>query len=61
MPPASRCSTCSRAANGAAALAAGRLYLVDPLGNLMMSYERDAPVKGLLDDLKKLLNLSHIG
>jgi hypothetical protein len=47
--------------NGAAALAAGRLYLVDPLGNLMMSYERGAPVKGLLDDLKKLLNLSHIG
>jgi cytochrome oxidase Cu insertion factor (SCO1/SenC/PrrC family) len=47
--------------NGVAALAAGRLYLVDPLGNLMMSYERGAPVKGLLDDLKKLLNLSHIG
>ena len=42
-------------------LAEGRLYLVDPLGNLMMSYERGAPVKGLLDDLKKLLNLSHIG
>jgi cytochrome oxidase Cu insertion factor (SCO1/SenC/PrrC family) len=40
---------------------AGRLYLVDPLGNLMMSYERGAPVKGLLDDLRKLLNLSHIG
>ncbi|MEQ1579129.1 MAG: SCO family protein [Steroidobacteraceae bacterium] len=48
-------------ANGVDALAAGRLYLVDPLGNLMMSYERGAPVKGLLDDLKKLLNLSHIG
>lgn len=48
-------------ANGVDALDAGRLYLVDPLGNLMMSYERDAPVKGLLDDLKKLLNLSHIG
>ena len=47
--------------NGVEALAAGRLYLVDPLGNLMMSYERGAPVKGLLDDLKKLLNLSHIG
>lgn len=49
------------AANGVEAMAAGRLYLVDPLGNLMMSYERGAPVKGLLDDLKKLLNLSHIG
>ena len=49
------------AADGTATLTAGRLYLVDPLGNLMMSYGRDAPVKGLLDDLKKLLNLSHIG
>jgi cytochrome oxidase Cu insertion factor (SCO1/SenC/PrrC family) len=49
------------AVNGVEALASGRLYLVDPLGNLMMSYERGAPVKGLLDDLKKLLNLSHIG
>lgn len=47
--------------NGVEVLDAGRLYLVDPLGNLMMSYERGAPVKGLLEDLKKLLNLSHIG
>lgn len=49
------------AAGGVDVLEAGRLYLVDPLGNLMMSYERGAPVKGLLEDLKKLLNLSHIG
>lgn len=49
------------AAGTVAAIDAGRLYLVDPLGNLMMSYERGAPAKGLLDDLKKLLNLSHIG
>jgi cytochrome oxidase Cu insertion factor (SCO1/SenC/PrrC family) len=44
--------------------AAGRehsLYIVDPLGNLVMRYDtRDTP-KGLLDDLKKLLKLSHIG
>lgn len=39
----------------------GRIYLVDPLGNLMMKYDRDAPQKALLDDLKKLLKLSHIG
>lgn len=39
----------------------GRIYLVDPLGNLMMKYEADAPQKGLLEDLKKLLKLSHIG
>jgi cytochrome oxidase Cu insertion factor (SCO1/SenC/PrrC family) len=41
--------------------AAGRIYLVDPLGNLMMSYPRSAPNKALLTDLKKLLRLSHIG
>ncbi len=39
----------------------GRIYIVDPLGNLMMSYAADAPRKGLLEDLKKLLKLSHIG
>jgi cytochrome oxidase Cu insertion factor (SCO1/SenC/PrrC family) len=49
------------AAGTLAATEAGRLYLVDPLGNLMMSYEQGAPAKGLLEDLKKLLNLSHIG
>lgn len=40
---------------------AGRIYIVDPLGNLMMSYEAGAPEKGLLEDMKKLLKLSHIG
>jgi cytochrome oxidase Cu insertion factor (SCO1/SenC/PrrC family) len=46
---------------GAQAVSHGRIYLVDPLGNLMMKYEPDAPQKALLDDLKKLLKLSHIG
>ncbi|HEX4387748.1 MAG TPA: hypothetical protein VH109_03890 [Steroidobacteraceae bacterium] len=37
------------------------VFVVDPLGNLMMSYDvRDNP-RGLLEDLKKLLRLSHIG
>lgn len=40
---------------------AGRIYIVDPLGNLMMSYASDAPPKGLLEDLEKLLKLSRIG
>jgi cytochrome oxidase Cu insertion factor (SCO1/SenC/PrrC family) len=40
---------------------AGRIYIVDPLGNLMMSYSPAAPSKGLLEDMKKLLKLSHIG
>jgi cytochrome oxidase Cu insertion factor (SCO1/SenC/PrrC family) len=40
---------------------AGRIYIVDPLGNLMMSYAPDAPDKALLEDLKRLLKQSHIG
>jgi cytochrome oxidase Cu insertion factor (SCO1/SenC/PrrC family) len=40
---------------------AGRVYLVDPLGNLLMSYAPAAPDKALLTDVKKLLRLSHIG
>jgi hypothetical protein len=40
---------------------AGRIYLVDPLGNLLMSYSAAAPDKALLTDVKKLLRLSHIG
>jgi hypothetical protein len=38
-----------------------RVYLIDPLGNLMMFYPPDAPAKGLLEDMKRLLRLSQIG
>ena len=44
-----------------APLDAHRTYIVDPLGNLMMSYAPEAPAKGMLEDMKKLLKLSHIG
>jgi len=37
------------------------LYIVDPLGNLMMRHDATRTSKDLLDDLKKLLRLSHIG
>jgi hypothetical protein len=37
------------------------LFIVDPLGNLMESYDARANPRGLLEDLKKLLALSHIG
>jgi cytochrome oxidase Cu insertion factor (SCO1/SenC/PrrC family) len=37
------------------------LFVVDPLGNLMMRYDVRRDPKGLLEDLKKLLSLSHIG
>ena len=37
------------------------LYIVDPLGNLMMRHDAANTSKALLTDLKKLLKLSHIG
>lgn len=37
------------------------LFIVDPLGNLLMRYDARWDPKGLLDDLRKLLKLSHIG
>ena len=37
------------------------LYIVDPLGNLMMRHDGERTSKDLLSDLKKLLKLSHIG
>jgi hypothetical protein len=40
---------------------ANGLFIIDPLGNLVMRYDARENPKGLLDDLKKLLKLSHIG
>jgi hypothetical protein len=37
------------------------LFIVDPLGNLVMSYDARENPRGLLEDLKKLLALSNIG
>jgi cytochrome oxidase Cu insertion factor (SCO1/SenC/PrrC family) len=37
------------------------LFIVDPLGNLMMRHDASLTTKDLLSDLKKLLKLSHIG
>ena len=42
-------------------LEAGRVYLVDPLGNLMMYYYPDAEPTGMLKDLRRLLKVSSIG
>jgi cytochrome oxidase Cu insertion factor (SCO1/SenC/PrrC family) len=46
---------------GAGPSQAGRIWLVDPLGNLLLSYAPGSPDKALLEDLKRLLKLSHIG
>ncbi len=40
---------------------AQRVYIVDPLGNLMMYYQPDADARGMLRDLQKLLKYSKIG
>lgn len=37
------------------------LFVIDPLGNIVMRYDVRQSPRGLLDDLKKLLKLSHIG
>ncbi len=42
-------------------LTLNRVYLVDPLGNLVLAYESGFEAKGLLEDLKRLLRLSRIG
>jgi cytochrome oxidase Cu insertion factor (SCO1/SenC/PrrC family) len=46
---------------GMPAADAGRLWVIDPLGNLVLSYSERSPDKALLTDVKKLLRLSHIG
>jgi hypothetical protein len=46
---------------GGSGVTAEVIYLIDPLGNLMMSYAPDAKPKGMLEDMKRLLRLSHIG
>jgi hypothetical protein len=47
--------------SAAAALDSHRVYVIDPLGNLMMFYAADAKPKGMLEDMKRLLRLSSIG
>lgn len=37
------------------------LFLVDPLGNVMMVYPEDTPPMNIFKDLSRLLKLSHIG
>lgn len=40
---------------------ADRLYLIDPLGNLLLSYPPGADPAGIIKDLKRLLKYSRIG
>ncbi len=47
--------------DGQQPLAAGRVYLVDPLGYLMMSYEPEDEPRGMIKDLERLLKYSSFG
>lgn len=38
-----------------------RIYIVDPLGNFMMSYPADADPSGMRKDLARLLRVSQVG
>lgn len=41
--------------------AADHIYVIDPLGNLMMRYPRDADPRKIVKDIKRLLQVSGIG
>jgi cytochrome oxidase Cu insertion factor (SCO1/SenC/PrrC family) len=45
----------------AAGASADHIYVVDPLGNLMMRYPRDPDPSRMLKDLQRLLKVSSIG
>jgi cytochrome oxidase Cu insertion factor (SCO1/SenC/PrrC family) len=47
--------------NKPAAKLANRLYLVDPFGNLMLSYKNGFDATGLIKDMTLLLKVSRIG
>jgi len=40
---------------------ANRIYLIDPIGNLMMYYEQDVDATDIAKDLKRLLHVSQMG
>ncbi len=46
---------------GSALAGLHRIYVVDPLGNLMMSYPADADPSGMRKDLARLLRASQVG
>lgn len=41
--------------------APGKVYLIDPLGDLMMEYGADADARGMVKDLERLLRISYVG
>lgn len=50
-----------RTNDGTALDGLNRIYLVDPLGNFMMTYDRNANPGGMRKDLGRLHRVSHVG
>ena len=46
---------------GAERIGDGRIYLADPLGNLVMTYPPGTEQRGILEDLERLLTVTVIG
>ncbi len=46
---------------GADSIGNGRIYLADPLGNLVMTYPPGTEQRGILEDLERLLTVTVIG
>lgn len=42
-------------------LISGQIYIVDPLGNIILSYKKNTPPSNILKDLKKLVRNSKAG
>jgi len=47
--------------DGTALDGVNRIYLIDPLGNFMMTYDKDADPRGIRKDMGRLLRASRIG
>jgi hypothetical protein len=45
----------------AAGAVTDHIYVLDPLGNLMMRYPRDPDPKRMIEDLQRLLRTSRFG
>lgn len=43
------------------ALEAGTIYLIDPMGNVIMTYEPKSKPMGIFKDLQRLLKASQVG
>ena len=54
-------STIEKALDAPAGLENNVIYIMDPIGNVMMRFTQDQPKKDILKDLRKLLKVSQIG